>query len=84
MDRRLAGIPASPGIVVGPVHVLLWEVPEVPQRIIDDEAIAAEIQRFHAAILPPLFLGKRRRNRSPAPKDTQFIFTFAVAQLELK
>ncbi|HET7553460.1 MAG TPA: phosphoenolpyruvate--protein phosphotransferase [Gemmatimonadaceae bacterium] len=50
MDRRLTGIPASPGIVVGQVHVLLWEVPEVPQRIIDDEAIAAEIQRFHAAL----------------------------------
>jgi phosphotransferase system enzyme I (PtsI) len=50
MERRLAGIPASPGIVVGRVHVLLWEVPEVPQRIIDDDAIGAEIQRFHAAL----------------------------------
>ncbi len=50
MDRRMAGIPASPGIVVGPVHVLLWEVPEVPQRIIDDDAIPAEIQRFHSAL----------------------------------
>jgi phosphotransferase system enzyme I (PtsI) len=50
VDRRLVGIPASPGIVVGPVHVLLWEVPEVPQRIIDDEAIAAEIARFHATL----------------------------------
>ncbi len=50
MDRRLAGIPASPGIVVGPVHVLIWEVPEVPQRIIDDDAIPAEIQRFHSAL----------------------------------
>ena len=50
MDRRLVGIPASPGIVVGPVHVLLWEVPEVPQRIIDDEAIDAEIARFHATL----------------------------------
>ena len=43
MDRRLVGISASPGIVVGPVHVLLWEVPEVPQRIIDDDQIDAEI-----------------------------------------
>ncbi len=50
MDRRLAGIPASPGIVVGPVHVLNWEVPEVPQRIIDDDVIPAEIARFHAAL----------------------------------
>ncbi len=50
MDRRIAGIPASPGIVVGPVHVLLWEVPEVPQRIIDDDAIVDEIARFHTAL----------------------------------
>ena len=50
MDRRLTGIPASPGIVVGRVHLLIWEVPEVPQRIIDDDAIGAEIQRFHSAL----------------------------------
>ena len=35
------GIPASPGIVVGPVHLLRWEVPEVRHRIIPDEAIPA-------------------------------------------
>ena len=34
MDRKLIGIPASPGIAVGPVHLLRWEVPEVRQRII--------------------------------------------------
>jgi phosphotransferase system enzyme I (PtsI) len=50
VERRLVGIPASPGIVVGPVHVLLWEVPEVPQRIIPDDAIEAEIGRFHATL----------------------------------
>ena len=49
-DRHLRGIPASPGFVVGPVHVLRWEVPEVPQRIITDEEVEAEIQRFHAAL----------------------------------
>ena len=27
VDRQLIGIPASPGIVVGPVHLLRWEVP---------------------------------------------------------
>lgn len=50
MDRKLIGIPASPGIIVGPVHLLLWEVPEVPQRIISDEEIDAEIARFHATL----------------------------------
>ncbi|HJR42263.1 MAG TPA: phosphoenolpyruvate--protein phosphotransferase [Gemmatimonadaceae bacterium] len=50
MERRLVGIPASSGIVVGPVHLLRWEVPEVPQRIIPDEAIETEIKRFHATL----------------------------------
>ncbi len=50
MQSVLRGIPASPGIVVGPVHLLRWEVPEVRQRLIDDEQIGEEIVRFHAAI----------------------------------
>ena len=37
MDTRVIGIPASPGIVVGPVHLLVWEVPDVRHRIIADE-----------------------------------------------
>lgn len=50
MDRRLTGISASPGIVAGPVYVLLWEVPEVPQRIVSDEEIPAEIDRFASTL----------------------------------
>ena len=50
MDRALTGIPASPGIVVGPVHLLRWEVPDVATRIIPDDAIPAEIARFDEAV----------------------------------
>lgn len=50
MDSVLRGIPASSGIVVGPVHLLRWEVPEVRQRLILDEEIDAELARLHAAI----------------------------------
>ena len=46
----LRGLPASPGIVVGPVHLLRWEVPEVRQRLIGDDEIVAEVQRLHDAI----------------------------------
>jgi len=45
----LRGIPASPGIVVGPVHLLRWEVPEVKHRLIDDAQIPDEIHRLHDA-----------------------------------
>jgi phosphotransferase system enzyme I (PtsI) len=50
MPNGIAGMPASPGIVDGPVHLLRWEVPDVRHRIIPDEAIPAEVKRFHAAL----------------------------------
>ena len=50
MDTRIIGIPASPGIVVGPVHLLVWEVPDVRHRIIADEEIEGEVARLHAAL----------------------------------
>lgn len=49
MQSVLRGIPASPGIVVGPVHLLRWEVPEVRQRLIADDEVPEEIARLHGA-----------------------------------
>ena len=50
MERILVGIPASPGIVVGPAHVLLWEVPPVRLRLVPPEQIDMEIAHFHDAL----------------------------------
>ena len=50
MERRIQGIPASPGIVVGYVHLLRWEVPDVRHRIIADELVPGEIARMHDAV----------------------------------
>jgi len=50
VKRRLIGIPASPGIAVGTVQLLRWEVPDVPHRILADEAIPAELRRFRSAV----------------------------------
>ena len=50
MDQKLVGVPASPGIAVGPVHLLRWEVPEVRHRIISDDAVPGELHRFHGAL----------------------------------
>ena len=36
MPNVLRGMPASPGIVEGPVHLLRWEVPDVKHRVIPD------------------------------------------------
>jgi len=50
VERALRGIPASPGIVVGPVHLLRWEVPDVRHRIIADECVDDELARFRHAV----------------------------------
>src|ERR1700716_295240 len=50
MAKGIAGVPASPGIVDGLVHLLKWEVPDVRHRIIPDEAIREELKRFHASL----------------------------------
>jgi phosphoenolpyruvate-protein phosphotransferase (PTS system enzyme I) len=43
------GTAASPGIVIGPAHVVLWDRPKVPHQTIAADAIEDEINRFHAA-----------------------------------
>jgi phosphotransferase system enzyme I (PtsI) len=50
VERQIRGIPASPGIVVGHVHLLRWEVPDVRHRIIPDESIHGELARLHEAL----------------------------------
>lgn len=43
------GIPASPGIVIAPAHVLHWEAPRAPHISIQAEQIDNEIARFAEA-----------------------------------
>ncbi len=50
MERVFNGVSASPGIVLGPVHLLHWEVPDVAHRIISDEEIPGEQHRFREAL----------------------------------
>jgi phosphotransferase system enzyme I (PtsI) len=71
-EGKLIGMPASPGIVIGPVHLLLWEVPEVPHRIVPDEAIPSEIARFHDAVEKArqrLMRVKQRAERHAGPEE---------------
>lgn len=43
------GIPAAPGIVIGPAHVLRLEIPRVPYVMVAPEEVDREIERFHEA-----------------------------------
>ncbi|HSH44231.1 MAG TPA: phosphoenolpyruvate-utilizing N-terminal domain-containing protein, partial [Longimicrobiales bacterium] len=51
MTERLIrdGTPASPGIVIGPAHVLELERPRITHQSVDPEEVSAEVERFHAA-----------------------------------
>ena len=72
MRLQLTGIAASPGIVVGPVHLLRWEVPDVPHRIIADDAISHELDRLHAGIdraSARLELVRARAERQAGPEE---------------
>jgi len=80
----LRGIPASPGIVVGPVHLLRWEVPEVRQRLIDDSEIDAEIQRLHGTFehaRERLRLLRTRAEAQVGPKEAA-IFDVQISILD--
>lgn len=50
MPAELHGVPASPGIVVGPAHLLRWEVPDVRARVVRDDQIDAELVRFRDGV----------------------------------
>ncbi len=74
----LRGNPASPGIVVGPVHLLRWEVPPVAQRVIEDAEIDAEIARLHAAFARARERLRRLRSRAEAQAGAEEAAIFDV------
>jgi phosphoenolpyruvate-protein phosphotransferase (PTS system enzyme I) len=43
------GIPASPGIVIGPAYVLRWEMPRVPHVTVPADEVEQEVARFEEA-----------------------------------
>ncbi len=43
------GIPASPGIVIGPAYVLRWEMPRAPHITVEPDEVEAEVARFEEA-----------------------------------
>ncbi len=49
MSVILDGFPASEGIAAGKVIRLSWGVPVVPHETLEDERVAAEVERFHEA-----------------------------------
>jgi phosphotransferase system enzyme I (PtsI) len=84
VERTLTGIPAAPGIAVGPVYLLRWEVPEVRYRIITDEQVPHEIGRLHEAIerAKARLHQVRQRAERHAGTDEAAIFDVQASMLE--
>jgi phosphotransferase system enzyme I (PtsI) len=84
MISTFRGVPASPGIVIGTVHLLRWEVPEVAHRLIDDDFIEAEIARFRDAVegaKARLRQVRARAERRVGPEEAA-IFDVQLSMLE--
>jgi phosphotransferase system enzyme I (PtsI) len=84
MPIILHGISASPGIAVGPAHLLRWEVPEVRSRVIEDAEIDAEIARLRGAIDAAVerLRGVKARAEEKAGRAEAAIFDVQVAILQ--
>jgi len=80
----IVGLPASPGIVVGTVHLLRWEVPQVRHRLIADADVEQEIVRFEAAVAGSRerLLQVRARVAAKAGEDEAAIFDVQIAILD--
>ncbi|MFI5310962.1 MAG: phosphoenolpyruvate-utilizing N-terminal domain-containing protein, partial [Gemmatimonadales bacterium] len=84
MPSTLIGIPASPGIVVGPVYLLRWEVPEVPTRTIHEREQPAELERLHGALahaVERLRAVRERAERHAGPAEAA-IFDVQISIIE--
>lgn len=82
--RPFLGLSASPGIVIGPVHLLRWEVPAVRQRIVADDQIPEEIAAFDAAVTRAKDRLRQVRERAAknAGDDEAAIFDVQIAILD--
>ena len=84
MERMLRGLPASPGIVAGPVHLLRWEVPDVPPRTVTEAEVPHELARFHDAVARAQDRLRHVRDRAAnqAGQEESMIFEVQITMLD--
>jgi len=84
VPSELRGVPTSPGIVVGPAHLLLWEVPEVRARVVRDAEIEHELTHLHACTLKAIerLRAVKTRAAEKAGEAESAIFDVQISILE--
>ena len=84
MSLTIRGTGASPGIAIGPVHLLRWEVPDVPPRIVLESEVPGELARLEEAYLVAadrLRRVRERAERNAGPEEAA-IFDVQISILE--
>lgn len=83
-DRWLRGVGVSPGIVIGPARLVLWEIPTVTRRVVTPDQVAREIERLHAATaaVRELMEDLRDRTLQRAGSEEAKIFDAQIMMLE--
>jgi len=83
-QRVLYGISVSPGIAVGPVHVLRSELPEVTHRVIPLDQVEAEVERLRGAVavVRAELEAMKERTSERAGREEAKIFGAQIAMLE--
>lgn len=84
MSRVVIGLSASPGVVIGKIHLLKWELPVVRHRIISNGSVDAEIGRFDSAVNRAVEKVQLIRARAAlnAGEDEAAIFDVQLAMLQ--
>ncbi|HYV97919.1 MAG TPA: phosphoenolpyruvate--protein phosphotransferase [Gemmatimonadaceae bacterium] len=84
MSHTVRGVSASPGVAVGRVHLLRWEVPEVVARVVSDDEIPAELDRLAKGIDSAIERLRRVRERAEhnAGPQEAAIFDVQISILE--
>lgn len=67
--QKLFGIPASPGIAVGRVHVHMEDQPPVPRYSVENDGVQGEIERFRQAVVRAREELTRLRDRTEAVQN---------------
>ena len=84
MSLTIRGTGASPGIAIGPVHLLRWEVPDVPPRTLLESEVPAELARLEEAYVIAAERLRRVRDRAErnAGPEEAAIFDVQISILE--
>ncbi len=83
-DRLVRGIGVSPGVAFGPAVIVRLDVPDVPNRFIDEAEVPGEIERLHAAVVgvAQTLAALRERVRERAGREESHIFDAQIMMAE--